>query len=593
MPICATDVVKVAWKVVKEIDERIQGLLENDDLRKRLEKRLKDLKQVANDLKSSDIEDLPESCAEYIQKLEDSLGTCERICGDLRSAASLGRFVRVHAHRSQLETLDNELEKAQKNLHFALTRAMFEQNRELKRCVREGNARVEATVIHPSVGVYMGAAKALTRPLPISKPNVVVKEDLMVIKWSDQQNSPADIERYEVRYDDELEKIVHDAPQKLQSEDDTEQYTFALSLGYPKVLPGKLYPIQVRAVNKQGPGDWSERRVTRFKTGPPNKPSKPKVTIQSPTEVLVEVQRLRVDDENGSPVHQCAVEYISVTDTNASDWDRITCNISAKPAPVIKLSIKQLTPDTTYSFRVKMINEAGESTPSEAREIVTTQLIPGPPQELRASSMRLDKLIKIRWQEPEENPQAVSKYEVQIQRVGRVVKWDPVTTTEKLSAKATNLGTDTKYAFRVRAINDKGQEGKFSDLLQAETRYGKAARIAAATGAFLGGTLGGPLLGAFGLGHMAGSSASDAADSKAGKAAASTTAGIGGGIGGAIVGTLAAPVFGGVSAAVVYRTMKRGMDDWSPQSSEDEEEESLFGAVMKASRKKSESMMNK
>ena len=47
---------------------------------------------------------------------------------------------------------------------------------------------------------------------------------------------------------------------------------------------------------------------------------------------------------------------------------------------------------------------------------VTTQLIPGPPRELRISSTCTDKMLKIHWKEPSLNPQAVDKYLVQMQK---------------------------------------------------------------------------------------------------------------------------------------------------------------------------------
>ena len=77
-----------------------------------------------------------------------------------------------------------------------------------------------------------------------------------------------------------------------------------------------------------------------------------------------------------------------------------------------------------------------------SKEVITTQLIPGPPRELRTSSKRLSKYIKIRWKEPKQNPQAVFQYHVQMQLAkSKATPWYDVTTVgkEKLSAKATDL----------------------------------------------------------------------------------------------------------------------------------------------------------
>ena len=174
-------------------------------------------------------------------------------------------------------------------------------------------------------------------------------------------------------------------------------------------------------------------------------------------------------------------------------------------------------------------------------------------------------------------------------------EWETFATVQhtKLSATARGLTSDTKYQFRVRAINNKEQNGEFSDCLEAETRFGKFGRGAAAVGAFVGGTVGGPLIGAVSIGYLAGSSAESGPDSKVGKKVAATAAGIGGGIGGFLLGTIGAPLFGAVGAAMTYKSLEGGLEERSPQSSEDEEEDSILRNVWQMSKKKSEDMMNK
>ena len=600
MPIlCPGNAAKLAYCGIKEIYERAKVLSENDELRKSIERRAGDLKQVADELNASEVENFPPSCLSRLQDFEDSIHACTRICAELKDRPLLGRMAGVHDNRRRLENLDKQLEKAQQSLHFALTRVIHAQNRELKECVEKGHERAEATTIHPSIGVYPGAAgKGGRRPSEIPAPNVAVIDDLLVIKWTDSFNSAKDIDRYEVRYNDENEMVLGCEPagHRVDQED-----TFALSLGHPKVCPGRLYTISVRAViDSQGPGNWSDPTVARFKKGPPNKPKKPTLIVLSPTEVQVQAPRLDEKNENGSPVHQCIVEYLDTNDGNATAWNHLMCNVRppalASNKDIVKFSIKHLTPDTTYLFRVRMVNEAGKSAPSDSKEVLTTQLIPGPPRELCASSKRLSKYIKLRWKEPRQNPQAVFKYQVQMQLAkSKETPWFDVTTVgrEKLSAKPTDLSTGTEYRFRVRALNDKQQQGEFSEVLEAETRCGAAAKVAATTGAFFGGTIGGPLLGAVGFGIMAGSAAKDSADSKAGKAAAATAAGIGAGVGGALFGTIGAPVMGVSAAYLAYRRLDRGPDQWSPQTSDDEnEEEGFMESVMKITEKKTESMFN-
>ena len=78
------------------------------------------------------------------------------------------------------------------------------------------------------------------------------------------------------------------------------------------------------------------------------------------------------------------------------------------------MTIESLNPDTPYCFRVKMINGAGESKPSDYIDVITDQFKPDPPQDVHVSSKRTSTTIKIRWKKPAVNPQAACAYNVQI-----------------------------------------------------------------------------------------------------------------------------------------------------------------------------------
>ena len=590
MPVsAASDVLKFGWAAFQEIHSRVEALSENNEFRLRIERKIKELRQIADGLKTSGVEELPSSSRDSIDKFRDSLGKCKSILNDLHSQGALGKFVHVHGHGKQLQAVEQEIENARSSFQLVLNITTVTQNELLKRKVEEGSARVESTVVHPMAGVYQGTSSnnMLRKPYQVHKPDVNVTGDLMVVKWRDPSNTSDQLQRYEVRYDDERNLMLSGEPENFRDEGNST--AFAVSLGEPKVKPGKLYTIQIRAVNKQGPGKWSEATVARFKTGPPNKPRKPSLIVNSPTEVCVEVKKIAESDENGSPVEQCVVEYAE--ENNSTKWMRLPYPLDARRRDS-ELAVKRLEPDCTYHFRVKMVNEAGESHPSDAERIVTTQLIPGAPQELRISSKRTDKSIKIRWNVPDINPQVVAKYEVQFQPATRISmeQWNTVMTVTKptkLSANVCSLKTDTKYSFRVRAINDKGEDGEYCESIVGKTRLGMFGRVALTTAAFAGGTVGGPLLGAV-CGFLAGQSAGEDIDSSAGKAAASTAAGIAGALGGAVVGTVGAPIMGASTAVISYKTLKGKLDDQSPQSSEDEDADSMLDEVLRVTFKKSQ-----
>ena len=190
-------------------------------------------------------------------------------------------------------------------------------------------------------------------------------------------------------------------------------------------------------------------------------------------------------------------------------------------------------------------------------------LIPSAPRNLKVSTKRTEEMIKIRWEEPEHNAHAVSYYEMQMR--SKRTGWAEISTSTKCSAKATNLASDTKYFFRVRAFDCRGHPSAFSSELTAETRLSKAARAVLSPLVFLGGTVASPLMGAFGGGVVAGTAAKEKIDNKAGAATAGAAAGVAGAAGGAVIGTVGAPIVGGVAAHRFVHGQA-----WSPQSSDDE-----------------------
>ena len=207
--------------------------------------------------------------------------------------------------------------------------------------------------------------------------------------------------------------------------------------------------------------------------------------------------------------------------------------------------------------------------------------VPGPPMNVRFSTKRTSNMIKVRWDEPEDNPETVSCYELQMKHK-KNDDWEFVTYSYKLSAKATGLNSNTKYYFRVFSRNEKGQ-GNFSETIKEKTRLGKKAVAALTPFVFAGGTVAAPFAGMLGggalggaLGGVSGVLVADGIDSKAGAAAAGITTGVAAGVtggvvgavGGGVVGTLGAPIMGGVLAR---KFVKRG-DSYSPQSSEDEDD---------------------
>ena len=558
-------VINLAWTAVCEIRERVKMLDENDAQRKRIEQQANLLAQIADDLTASKIGGFSQSCLVCLQNFQVAISECMDVCAKLKAASRVAMFCSVRDNREKMESLEKSMEKAQQNLQLALTVDVGRKIDELVEMVPEGQERAEANALNPYAGIYMGESTGKSRPYAVSRIRVSVKSNFMHVEWTDTRNLDEDIQRYELCFDDGRARNLSCDLQKVQHS--TNKAMFTLSLGPPIVCGGRQYAISVRAVNSCGPGEWTraEPEITRYVTAPA-KPKKPEVTPYSATEVIVQTQLLCKEEQRGSPVHQCVVVY---NDTNASNRSRIVFDIKHHD----RMPIGNLSPNTTYTFRVAMVNEAGESEASEHCQAVTFPLIPGPPQELRVSSKRTSNLLKIRWKEPTVNPQAVSRYQVEMQHASKKRPWKHLKTVdhEKFSATATGLQSGERYHFRVRAYNSKEYCSEFSKVLEAKTRRGKAAQIAAATSAFVGGTLGAPVIGAVYGGVAAGETANENLRNKAkNKAKKVVAAGVGGGVGGAVLGTLGAPLVGGTFAAKAYYNVAGDSDEWSSQSSDDE-----------------------
>ena len=584
-PTSVKDFVRGCYKVFDEIYVRFCKVKNNDNFRKHVEEKIEELKKLVQYLETVELLEFPQVCAERLQKFNESLKKCWEKCEELHRKGFLKNFVFVDDYASELQYMEKHLKEANIHLQSTVSVIQMQQTKEgfvqtnanmkeglaqANASINKGNSQIVRVLYNPDEGVYRGESADNQSPSVISAPSLCEDRDakLMIIRWHDTNNSMKKIEKYEVQYADD--RVVHGTPKDLSiCGSDTK---FVMKLGYPKVVEKRSYTVKVRAVKMDSPGPWSEPSTILYLCDRPGKPKMPDLKVFSPTQVVVEIQLLNEHEMNGSEVQSCAVEYMQATAQKNPVWERCIYNLKLLRSfgEKVTMTMESLKPDTRYNFRVIMINEIGESQPSNENEILTHQLTPGIPQNLRISSKRTDKTIKIRWEPPLENPQVVQRYHAQIRRAkSKPDSWNtipvPIDAINKFSAKATNLNTNTRYLFRVQAFNDRGESGGFTNSAEGETRVGKAARIAAATGAFFGGTIGGPIIGAA-AGGMA------AADSNKSKTAA-VAKGVGGGIGGVILGAIGAPVVGGAAAFTAYTCLKDGLVDGvdSPQTSDDEE----------------------
>ena len=215
--------------------------------------------------------------------------------------------------------------------------------------------------------------------------------------------------------------------------------------------------------------------------------------------------------------------------------------------------------NTTYFFEMRMCNAAGWSPFSDRLEVSTSQPIPGRPQNVRLSSKRTSKSLKLRWEPPDVYPEAVHEYSVLV-RNAKALEWKEKKSFMN-SMKFPNLESYEEYHFQVRALNSIGEAGDWKEI-KGKTPLSNVARGFLCAAAGVGGTLFGPVLGA----SSGYNEAKDLIDPK--HKEKRVLAGIAGSVAGVMIGTIGAPLMGYSTACAVYKST--GCDETSPQTSDSE-----------------------
>ena len=583
------DIISFSLKVCKEVHEYFIEMERNRDDCDGIISLVTDLQaSIPNLQKIHEENRMSEFYQTRFYKLRDSLDIASATCKSLKKQGSFHQLLNNCGNRDDLKRIKSALRDAHESVKLALQIVDHMQCIEIKNAIKKESERIKTGIMNPDLGSYVNPSHHANVPECVERPSIALDQSkrLLDIKWVDTKNDMEEIDRYEVCYDDENNSICSFKPKKVFSKSVSHGSEFAVKLGEPLVYPGRMYNMKVRGVNGAGPGDWSEAFLFRFLQSPPAKPQEPSLSAVSPTQIAVAVQMLSVKDECGSPVTSCRIEYTEVDNENATSWNSETFCAEAQSDTlhVKKFTLDGLKPYKRYGVRVVMINEIGESPCSFTKHACTDCLVPGPPINVRISSKRTCKEVKVRWDKPNEKALGVKAYQVQF-RKKYDKEWGTHATVgeDQLSHKVRNLKTDTKYHFRVKSLNI-NSEGNFSELVEGKTRCGAFGRTVATGAAFAGGTIGGPIVGATGVGCMSALAAKKGPDSGSGKTAAAIAAGIAGGVAGLFLGTIGAPIVGASTAIVVNKTMEGVREDISPQSSDDENAEpSVLDIIMKRS----------
>lgn len=218
------------------------------------------------------------------------------------------------------------------------------------------------------------------------------KSSSISIKWSEPDyNGGAPVLEYEVEMvsPDSSRSIVHKSKETECTVTD--------------ISPGKEYSFTVRAVNRIGPGNWSEPLILTSGAAPPNSPDIPTVVCKSPFHIYVE---WREPANNGAPIIEYKLEISPTTDE--TKFNSIYQGLQTS------YDVKNLCPFSTYYFRVQACNVAGCSSFSPIAATITPPAAPSPVTSLRSTSTPTS--ISLHWNPPHDNGSPITHYNIEIGR---------------------------------------------------------------------------------------------------------------------------------------------------------------------------------
>jgi subtilisin family serine protease len=209
------------------------------------------------------------------------------------------------------------------------------------------------------------------------------------------------------------------------------------------------YTYRVRAFNPGGASAYSNETSTDTEGEPPAAPAMLKAKAMTTSRVDLR-WRDRSDDESGFRIDR---------KTGSGKWSKV----AKVGADVTKFSDTGLNRASAYAYRVRALNAAGTSAPSNVAKTVTAA--PARPSKLTAKTLSNSR-ITLSWLDRGKNETGFRIYRKIESGVWSQIAKVRADTTEFVD---TGLRGSTGYVYRVRAVNRIGKS-KYSKAASAATR---------------------------------------------------------------------------------------------------------------------------
>ena len=277
-----------------------------------------------------------------------------------------------------------------------------------------------------------------SRPLA---PRVAAGDGRLEVSWSAPADNGAAITGYEVRYrraGGSWERWAHEGT------------------GTTTTITGLAndtsYEVEVRAVNSEGAGEWSEG-ATGTPAAAAAAPAAPLAPRVAAGDGRLEVSWSAPAD-NGAAITGYEVRYRRA----GGSWERW-----AHEGTGTTTTITGLANDTSYEVEVRAVNSEGAGEWSEGATGTPAAAAAAPAAPLAPRVAAGDGRLEVSWSAPADNGAAITGYEVRYRLADAGESWRPwphegtgMTTT------ITGLANDTSYEVQVRASNSEG-DGEWSD----------------------------------------------------------------------------------------------------------------------------------
>ena len=214
---------------------------------------------------------------------------------------------------------------------------------------------------------------------------------------------------------------------------------------------GTEYTFQIQAWNSAGTGYPSDEESA---TPMPSAPGKPAGLLAEPGNGKV---TLTWNDPGNDTISKW--QYAYKTTGDFTGWT----DMAGSGAGTVRHVVSMLDNDTTYTFKVRAVNDVGEGAESDEASVTPVASAPEKPAGLLA--LAGDKQVTLSWTDPSDA--SIRKWQYAYRTAGGYGNWTDIPDSDATTTRhvVPGLTNGTTYTFKLRAVNDAGagpQSGEVS-----------------------------------------------------------------------------------------------------------------------------------